>query len=169
MPASSSHFAVSRMPSRPQSWLWLFARPTIEKPIAFRSRATAGTEALVQSPSQEYGAPSIVRGSKIVVSRLPNVTSLPRRMSRTALNRGMDPAYCDSGREMMRSPTAAAAKPSGTLACSSRSIGRFGSSRLASFTTGSAGPKRGSPASAPGAFHTRASAATAVQANRLIG
>ncbi len=96
--------------------------------MAFRSRATAGTEALVQSPSQEYGAPSNERGSKIVVSRLPKVTSLPRRMSRTALKPCMGPAYCDSGREMMRSPTAETAKPSGTLACSSRSIGRFGSS-----------------------------------------
>ena len=30
----------------------------MSKPIALRSPATAGTDALVQSPSQEYGAPS---------------------------------------------------------------------------------------------------------------
>ena len=104
------------MPSRPQSWLWLFARPTMSKPIDLRSPATAGTDALVQSPSQEYGAPSNVRGSKIVVSRLPKVTSVPRRISSTAPNAGSRSACCDKGREMIRSPTATAEKPSGTLA-----------------------------------------------------
>ena len=67
----------------------------------------------------------------------------------TAANAGICGATCDSGREMMRSPTATAVKPSGTLACISASIGRFGSSWVASFTTGSAGPKRGSAGDAP--------------------
>src|SRR6185436_15062970 len=62
MPASLSHREVSRMPSRPQSMLWLFARPTTEIPIALRSRATSGTDAFVQSPFHEYGAPENARG-----------------------------------------------------------------------------------------------------------
>jgi hypothetical protein len=86
MPASSSQWLVSRMPSGPQSMTWLFARATSAKPIALRSRATGGNAALVQSPSHEYGAPLNVRGSKIVVSRLPNVTSARCSRSMTALN-----------------------------------------------------------------------------------
>jgi len=70
------------------------------------------------------------------------VASAPRSILRTAANAGSRPAFCESGRVMMQSPTAANLKPSATRPSKVPSSDRLGSKSLGSLTPGSEGFSR---------------------------
>ena len=89
MPASSNRWLVWRMPSRPQSVAWLFARDITSNPIALRSLATDGAPMIQTPPNSACGTAGVRERSMAVPSKLPNAESASWMILPTGANPGV--------------------------------------------------------------------------------